>query len=536
MRIFLTGYPAAGKTTAGRLLATQLGWPFVDLDEQIALRAGQPVAALVRANLSEFRTLEATLLQEWAAAPGPMVVATGGGAVTWGDNLATMRSAGCLIALTVDQPEALRRAANDAPRPLLADAAAAQTLWRERAAIYRQAHAMVATTGRRVDDVVTDLQHVTRVWAALPVDVRNATTVLGLAERSYPIVVTPTVPWAALPTVLPPGCSKLALVYDANLAERVPQLAADLAAAWPTAPALVRVAIPAGEASKSFAQYERLCNELLQAGCDRYSAIVAIGGGVVGDLAGFVAATLLRGIPIVHVPTTLVAMTDSAIGGKTAIDTAAGKNLVGAFWQPRAVLAGLDLLTTLPARERSAGFGELWKYGLLDGAALWAQIALVASWAQTGGPVPPALVDVIARCAAYKAEVVAADERETTGRRALLNLGHTVGHAIEAAAAFSMSHGEAVGLGLLAACRVSVALAGAARGLESDVATALAASGLRTDLDAWLRPDVLARLHADKKRAGADITYITVSDLGACAATRIAINEVLGILRSDSDS
>jgi 3-dehydroquinate synthetase len=364
--------------------------------------------------------------------------------------------------------------------------------------------------------VVIDLQHVVRVYAALPAGLRNTTTVLALADRSYPIVVTPTVPWSALANVVPATCSKVALLYDANVADRMPQLDAALVAAWPGAPARVHIAIPAGEASKSFAQYQHVCNELLQAGCDRHAAIVAIGGGVVGDLAGFVAATLLRGIAVVHVPTTLVAMTDSAIGGKTAIDTAAGKNLVGAFWQPRAVLAGLDLLTSLPARERSAGFGELWK---------------------SGGPAPAALADVIARCAAYKAEVVAADERETTGRRALLNLGHTVGHAIEAAAEFAMSHGEAVGLGLLAACRVSVALGVAtAPGLEADVAVALAASGLRTDLDAWLRPDVLARLHTDKKRAGTDITYITVSDLGACAATRIAINELLGILRSDSDS
>ena len=543
MRIFVIGYPAAGKSTAGRLLATALAWPFVDLDDRIADRAGQPVAALVQADLTVFRTLESTLLHELAAMPGPAVIATGAGAATWGDNLATMRRAGCVIALTVAVEQALQRAAHDGPRPLLTNIDAAHQLWQARASVYRGAHCMVATDDRAVTTVVDHMLAAWRVWqnvtSALVGTAEPATAsdtadcvMVGLGDRSYPIVVAPTVPWSVLAGCLPHPCSKLALLYDANLTDRVATIEAELRAAWPTAPAMIQLAVPAGEASKSIAEYQRLADALLGAGLDRQSAIIAVGGGVVGDLAGFVAATLLRGIAVVQVPTTLVAMTDSAIGGKTAIDTAAGKNLLGAFWQPRAVLTGLDMLTTLPARERSAGFGELWKYAILDGEDLWQLVAQSASWAVQGGPAPAVLAEVILRCAAYKAEVVGADEREQTGRRALLNLGHTVGHAIEAAAEFALSHGESVGLGLLAACRVSTALGLVPTTLEARLTVALTSSGLRTDVDTWMIPAVFARLSADKKRVGADITYITTAGPGACAPTRISVNKLVGILRS----
>ncbi len=553
MRIFIIGYPAAGKSTAGRLLATALGWPFVDLDDQIAARAAQSVAALVQSDLTAFRTLESTLLHELAAMPGPAVIATGAGAATWGENLTMMRTAGCVIALTVAVEQALQRAAHDGPRPLLATADAAHQLWRARASVYRGAHCMVATDDRAVPTVVEHMLAAWRVWqkvalavtddvalspagmaAAAVVTGATDCVVVGLGERSYPIVVAPTVPWAVLAGCLPQPCSRIAIIYDANLTERVASIEAELRAAWPTAPTLIQFAVPAGEASKSIVEYQRLCDALLAAGLDRQSAILAVGGGVVGDLAGFVAATLLRGIAVVHVPTTLVAMTDSAIGGKTAVDTTAGKNLLGAFWQPRAVLAGLDMLATLPARERSAGFGELWKYAVLDGEGLWHSVAQCAGWAVQGGPAPAVLAEVVLRCAAYKAEVVSADEREQTGRRALLNLGHTVGHAIEAAAQYELSHGESVGLGLLAACRVSTALGLVSATLEPRLAAALASAGLRTDLDDWLTPTILARLAADKKRVGAEITYITTAGPGACAATRISINELVGILRSAS--
>jgi 3-dehydroquinate synthase len=293
------------------------------------------------------------------------------------------------------------------------------------------------------------------------------------------------------------------------------------------------IELPPGEATKSFQTYERVCNTLVERGLDRGAAILALGGGVVGDLAGFVAATLYRGVPVVQLPTTLVAMTDAAIGGKTAIDLPAGKNLVGAFWQPRLVACATDTLATLPARERRAGFGELWKYALLDGGELWRAVAACTTWAASPGEMapPPELGRVIDRAIAYKAEIVGRDERERTGARLLLNLGHTVGHAIESAS--GMLHGEAVALGLLAACRVSAHVVGTPRELERELSAALAACGLPTDLDRWLTEDVLRRVHVDKKRLGANLRFVAVREVGSCEPVEIAVTELPRILRRD---
>jgi 3-dehydroquinate synthetase len=209
-----------------------------------------------------------------------------------------------------------------------------------------------------------------------------------------------------------------------------------------------------------------------------------------------------------------VAMVDSAIGGKTGINLDAGKNLVGAFHQPRLVLADSDLLATLPVRERRAAFGEILKYALLDGEALYAEAEALAPalaaevWSADAAP-------VIRRSAAIKAAIVSADEREQGGERALLNLGHTVGHAIEAAAGYgTLLHGEAVALGLLAACRVSAGLGLGDRSLEDRVAATLTRAGLATDIDRWLRPEVLARAFVDKKRTGSRIKFIAIEAPG----------------------
>ena len=223
------------------------------------------------------------------------------------------------------------------------------------------------------------------------------------------------------------------------------RLRASLAAAGIESEAVV---IPPGEASKSFARLEQVCDRLLAMKLDRGDLIVAFGGGVVGDLAGFAAAIYKRGIDFVQIPTTLLAQVDSSVGGKTAIDTPRGKNLIGAFHQPRLVLADLDVLATLPDREMRAGYAEVIKYGLLGDFAFF-------EWLEANGPAvlarePAALIHAVARSVQMKAEIVAEDEREA-GRRALLNLGHTFGHALEAEVGFraDLIHGEAVALGAL---------------------------------------------------------------------------------------
>jgi shikimate kinase/3-dehydroquinate synthase len=529
--LFLIGFMAAGKTSVGRALAAAAGRRFVDLDDEIAA-LGDPPAALVARDEPEFRRREAAALAALIdAGAADTVIATGGGAAAFGDNLERMRAAGLVVALGVSPDEARRRAgAEPGTRPLLAYAERLAAL---RAPIYRRAHAVVDTAGKDVARVAAEVRAVEAAWARLPAAHRGA-ALLALGDRSYAVAVAPALDAELLRTALG-GATRVAVITDENVARHhrasLESLLAEVAGA--DAPAAEWLELPPGEASKSFAVYERATAALVERGLDRGSAVVALGGGVVGDLAGFVAATLYRGVPVVQLPTTIVAMTDAALGGKTAIDLPAGKNLVGAFWQPRLVACALDTLDTLPARERRAGFGELWKYALLDGPDLWRAVAACAPWAAAPGelPPPPDFAHVAARAIAYKAEIVGRDEREETGARLLLNLGHTVGHAIETAS--GMLHGEAVALGLLAACRVSAAVLGTPPELEHELCAALAASGLPTHLDHWLREDVLARVRVDKKRLGARLRFVAVREVGSCEPVEIEVTELGRILRSD---
>lgn len=521
--LFLIGFMAAGKTTVGRKLALATGRSFLDLDDLIAERAGEPVAQLVARDQLKFRELEAFVLEKLIVdGLDNHVVATGGGAAAFGDNLRRMRAAGFVVALGVDVKDAQARAVDGtAGRPLLADA---ETLARKRAQHYRRAHVVIETSGHAIDDVIAEVAAAERAWLRLPFAHRDATLV-GLGARTYPVVVHQRPIEGELVRTYLEGASKVVVVTDHNVARY-----------WKSA-ALAElhdadvITIEPGEESKSVAQYGELCEALVARGLDRGSALVALGGGVIGDLTGFVAATLFRGIPVLQLPTTLVAMTDAAIGGKTAVDLVAGKNLVGAFWQPRLVACGTTMLSTLPARERRAGFGELWKYALLDGEHLWGLVDACSAWAagDDGQPPPVALGEVIERAIAYKAAIVSRDEREQTGHRALLNLGHTVGHAIESAT--GLQHGEAVALGLVAACRVSANLVGTPPTLEGELVAALRRTGLPAELDPYLSDDVLDRLKVDKKRIGAKVRFIAVREVGACDPVEIGVTELRRILR-----
>ncbi|MGH2980977.1 MAG: 3-dehydroquinate synthase, partial [Solirubrobacterales bacterium] len=285
-------------------------------------------------------------------------------------------------------------------------------------------------------------------------------------------------------------------VTDSNVGARYGDLLEPLEA---------RIEIEPGEPAKTVTEAERVLRELARAGMTREDQVVALGGGVVGDLAGFCAASYQRGVEVVQLPTTLVAQVDSAYGGKTGVDLPEGKNYVGAYHLPSAVIADTATLATLPAEELAAGFVEALKTGLLAGGALWERVRSIESLDPAG------LDDVVLACARYKCAVVAADERES-GRRAVLNLGHTVGHAIEAASGYARyRHGEAIGLGLLAALRLSEAPQ-----LRVEVAEILARHGLPTGLDREVDvEEILAALQRDKKRTSDGVGFVLLSGPGA---------------------
>jgi 3-dehydroquinate synthase len=294
--------------------------------------------------------------------------------------------------------------------------------------------------------------------------------------------------------------------------------------------------LPPGEATKDFAHFARLCEDVLALGIERATAVVALGGGVVGDLAGFAAASLLRGLDLVQVPTTLLAQVDSSIGGKTAIDTRHGKNLVGAFHQPVLVLADIDVLATLPRRELLAGYAEVVKYGLIRDRAFYDW--LEAQGAALVGGDAAARQEAVRRSCAAKAEIVAADERET-GERALLNFGHTFGHALEAAAGFGdrLNHGEAVALGMQLAFDLSARLGFCPSSAAERVRRHLASVGLPTSLaavaDRGLSAAALMTLmQKDKKVRDGRVTLILARDIGDAFISRdvapAALAELLG--------
>ena len=276
--------------------------------------------------------------------------------------------------------------------------------------------------------------------------------------------------------------------------------------------------VSAGEASKTRDMWIRLTDQMLAKGYGRDSAVIALGGGVVGDLAGFVAATFMRGIPVVQVPTTLVAMVDASIGGKTAVDTFAGKNLVGAFHPPAAVLIDPHLLATLPLRELRAGFAEVIKHGVIADEVYLREVASSASeLLSAGGATSDMMISLIVRSVEIKAEVVSRDEREE-GLRKILNFGHTIGHAVELVSGFSLLHGEAVAIGMALESKLAERIGLAQTGTAATVTRTLQAAGLPTDLPTNCGPEaVIDAMRSDKKGRSGKTMFALPSRIGAMA-------------------
>jgi shikimate kinase / 3-dehydroquinate synthase len=477
--LVLVGFMGAGKSTCARALAAALGAEALDTDHELERRLREPIESFFdRAGEQAFREREEEVVLELLERAGPGVIALGGGAVQ-SERVRDALAGHTVVHLEVEAEDAWRRASGKG-RPLARDPGRFEQLQRDRRPLYESvAHAVLPPADRdaprRALPALLALREAppgTRlVWA-------------GAASGDYPVFIGRGLIGSAF---FYPREGRRIVVTDENVARAQP-FAGD-----------ERIVVMPGEEHKTIHGAEHVLRSLAQAGAERGDVVVAVGGGVVGDLAGFCAAVYQRGMRHVQVPTTLVAQVDSAYGGKTGVDLPEGKNYVGAFHQPAAVLCDPGALDTLPEEELAAGYAEVVKTALIAGGPLWARV-------RQGDAIE---LDTIMGCIRTKLAVVAADERDA-GRRQVLNLGHTVGHAIEAATGYARyRHGEAVGIGLLAALRLSGRDA-----LRAEVAELLAARGLPLAFSGASADDVLALVQRDKKRAGGRVPFVLVEAPG----------------------
>ncbi len=485
--IAFVGFMGAGKSTLARRAARLLGLELADTDELIEREAGMPIATIfAERGEAGFRELEQRVALE--ALKRGAAVALGGGAIE-SEHLRAALAEQVTVWCRVDEELAWARCAGT-ERPLARDRDGFRRRFGAREPLYASVARVILPPGGDVPDSALD-------WIGA---LRDAADVRMIWARSASgeyaaLVGAGATRMLAAHGAPGPGARTFAVadrVARAAVGELMPEVAATIDA-------------DGGEEAKTIAAAERVLVELARAGVRRDDALLAFGGGVVGDLAGFCAAVYQRGIPVVQVPTTLVAQVDSAYGGKTGVDLQEAKNYVGAYHQPAAVLADPAALATLPPAELAAGFAEVVKTALIAGGPLWEGVSALTR--VDAAAVAPLIFD----CARTKLDVVAADERDD-GRRAVLNLGHTVGHAIEAASGYGRyRHGEAVGLGMLAALRLS----GTAE-LRGEVGALLGRAGLPVALDPAIDvEEVLLIADRDKKATAAGLPFVLVEAPGS---------------------
>ncbi|HVZ04792.1 3-dehydroquinate synthase [Hyphomicrobium sp.] len=529
--IVLVGLMGCGKSSIGKRLAFKLGLPFIDADEEIERAAAKTINDIFADHgEAHFRDGErkviARLLRD-----GPQVLATGGGAYMHPETRQRIREKGVSVWLRADLPVLMRRVMKRDTRPLLRDGNAEATMRKlieSRYPIYAEADMTVDSRDEPHDLAVAEIVnrlaaggHGSSANAQNPSPSRSVRVELG--ERSYDVLIANGLladTGALIKSRL--GAVKCGIVTDANVARHhLATLEDSLKAEGLFAGSVV---MTPGEATKSFRDLAELSERLLEMGLERGDLIVPLGGGVIGDLAGFAAGILRRGVRFVQIPTSLLAQVDSSVGGKTGINTPQGKNLIGVFHQPSLVIADTAVLTTLPPRQMRAGYAEVAKYGLLGDAKFFSW--LETNWPSVFGNNGPALTHAIETSVAAKARIVARDETET-GDRALLNLGHTFGHAFEAWTGYSdkLLHGEGIAIGMCLAFRLSEELGVCSHGRAERVEAHFKAVGLPTKISDIPQPGAdageLQRLMGqDKKVKGGKLAFILARDIGDSYVSR----------------
>ncbi|MCB9627639.1 MAG: 3-dehydroquinate synthase [Sandaracinaceae bacterium] len=522
--IYLSGPMGAGKSTVAVALGRRLQRPVIDLDQRIEAQAGMSIARIfAERGEGAFRGLEAELAR--ATITEGAVVALGGGALTNDALRHDLLEAGLVVTLRADPEVLLQRIGDGGGRPLLAGLEVAQrrarllALLEARACAYAECHAEVDTGDTSVDEAVEQI-------ATLASDVR---VVVPLGLRTYRVEIGRGVRARVAERARAAAKGDVVLVHD---------VAADNPRPWPRDVAerltqagrrCVSVRLEDGERHKHVGSVETIWDAALDAGVDRHALVLGVGGGVVGDLTGFAASTLLRGVALGQVPTTLLSMVDSSVGGKTGFNRPRGKNLVGTFYQPSFVLCDVETLSTLEDAERVSGLAEVVKSAWLDGEDAVARLEADAAALRAGEE--GATIRAIEMSVRLKARIVRQDEREG-GKRMWLNLGHTVGHGLEAAHHYvGLRHGEAVALGMIAALRVGVAQGRTEADSVARLTQLLHALGLPVDLDERLSEEALDFIESDKKKSGSSVRFVVPGRPGDTCVLPLSLGAIKTAVR-----
>ena len=541
--IVLVGMMGAGKSSVGKRLSQRLGLPFFDADTEIERAAAMTIPEIFeKRGEAEFRQGEQRVIARLLG-DGPMILATGGGAYMNDATRQLIGEQGISIWLKADFDVLMRRVRKRSNRPLLQNPDPEGTL----KGLMDLRYPVYALTDLHIQsrdvahDVIVD-EIIAAISRHLGIGVPLVTTKplsqahvrVDLPGRAYDIAIGSNLLEEAGERIaaLAPGAA-CAIVTDETVAGiHLPVLEDSLKAAGIRTAA---IRVPSGERSKSMTELDRVVDGILSAKMERGDLVVALGGGVVGDLAGFAAAITRRGMRFVQIPTTLLAQVDSSVGGKTGVNSSHGKNLIGAFHQPSLVLADVDVLDTLSKREFAAGYAEVVKYGLINDADFF-------TWCETHAAKilarePQALVEAIEHSVRAKAKIVAADERETEDHRALLNLGHTFGHALEAETGFSdvLLHGEGVAAGMALAHAYSARIGHLAADEAQRVTDHLASIGLPVSAqDAHVQASgqrLVEHMLHDKKMSGGKLPFILSKGIGrAYVDHKVEIDDVAAFL------
>ncbi len=500
--IVLTGFMGTGKTSVGRAVAQALGRQFVDMDAVLEERLGMTIGAcFATAGEAAFRRAEAELVAELAGQAG-LVIATGGGALVPEANRRAFLAGATVILLTCAPAQLMRRLEGTSDRPLLAGddpRGAIERLLASRQPAYQAIPLRLDTTHLTIREAAERVLRLAGAATAGPLDVLalparaggyDVALGEGLLERSGSLLRAAGAS-ARMVVISEP---RVRALHGATLERALEE--AGVQAHWLEA--------PSGEAAKTYSALMGLYDGLLAAGADRYTPVVALGGGALSDPVGFAAATWLRGLPWIVVPTTLLAQVDAGLGGKVAIDHPQGKNLIGAFHPPRLVLVDPDLLRTLPAAELRAGLAEVVKHGIIAAPHLFEHLE-----AHGAEPLAWTLVEAVR----VKVDVVAEDPEER-GRRAVLNLGHTVAHGLERATGFTWRHGDAVSVGMAVVTRLAVRRGVCEPALEPRLLALLRALGLPVRPPDLTADSIWQAMAADKKRKDGALRFVLPVRLG----------------------